>query len=175
MSWKHLIGHIPWNKGVHKSTNTGRTHFTSESTTGSKHWNWKGGKDALPFCNCGKQLSTRRVKTCVKCMHKGRLQENHPNWKNGISKHVHSTKEPKYKEWRTKVFTRDSFTCRIADIKCNGQLQAHHILRWADYPELRYDINNGITLCQFHHPRKKIDEAKLSPYFQSLVASSDYN
>jgi len=38
-----------------------------------------------------------------------------------------------------------------------------------DYPELRYEVNNGITLCHFHHPRKINDEMKLSPYFQELI------
>jgi hypothetical protein len=42
-----------------------------------------------------------------------------------------------------------------------------------EFPELRYEVNNGITLCQHHHPRKKEDVAKLSPYFQNLVASLD--
>lgn len=55
-------------------------------------------------------------------------------------------------------------------INCKGRLEAHHILSWKDYPELRYDINNGITLCHAHHPRKRDEEAELSPYFQSLVA-----
>ncbi len=41
---------------------------------------------------------------------------------------------------------------------------------WREYPELRYNINNGITLCHAHHPRKREEEAKLSPFFQQLVA-----
>jgi len=57
---------------------------------------------------------------------------------------------------------------------CKGQLQAHHILRWADYPKLRYEINNGITLCIAHHPRKRKDEAELSLYFQKLVAEMNF-
>ena len=34
---------------------------------------------------------------------------------------------------------------------------------------LRYSINNGITLCHFHHPRKWEDEIKLVQTFQGLV------
>ena len=49
-------------------------------------------------------------------------------------------------------------------------METHHILSWKDYPELHYQINNGITLCHAHHPRGKENEAKLSPYLQSLVA-----
>ena len=154
--------------GTHRSDET--KEKISKAFTGNKHWNWQGGK---PTCKCGKLLSTRKVKTCVKCMHKSRLQENHPNWKGGISKNVHSTKEPKYKEWRTSVFSRDNWKCKIADSNCKGQLQAHHILPWCDYPELRYEINNGITLCQAHHPRKRAEVKRLSPYFQDLVSVSN--
>ena len=50
-----------------------------------------------------------------------------------------------------------------------GKLEAHHILSWSKFPELRYEVNNGITLCHFHHPRKRNDEMTLSPFFQSLV------
>lgn len=74
-----------------------------------------------------------------------------------------------YSNWRKEVWNRDKFKCRIADEDCKGQLQAHHILRWVEYPKLRYEVNNGITLCHFHHPRKRVDEINLSPFFQKLV------
>ncbi len=37
--------------------------------------------------------------------------------------------------------------------------------------ELRYEVNNGIALCQFHHPRKRADEQRLILTFQGLVGS----
>lgn len=74
-----------------------------------------------------------------------------------------------YKEWRRQVWLRDNFVCKIANPNCGGRIEAHHILTWRGYPELRYQVNNGITLCHFHHPRKREDEKKLSPYFQELV------
>ena len=73
-------------------------------------------------------------------------------------------------KWSKSVKNRDKWVCRIADVNCDGRLEAHHILSWKDFPELKYEVNNGITLCHAHHPRKRVDEAKLSPYFQQLVA-----
>jgi len=77
-----------------------------------------------------------------------------------------------HKEWSKSVKNRDGWKCKIFNNDCIGRVVAHHILPWAKFPELRYQINNGITLCRFHHPRKRIDEMKLSPYFQSLVLSN---
>ena len=78
--------------------------------------------------------------------------------------------DPLQKGWRKAVKNRDGWKCRIANNNCFGKLEAHHILPWSEFPELRYEVNNGITLCHAHHPRKRSDVAKLSPYFQDLVA-----
>ncbi len=74
-----------------------------------------------------------------------------------------------YIEWRKQVWTRDSYKCNIDNIDCCGKIEAHHILGWAEYPELRYDIKNGITLCHYHHPRKREEEKRLSPFFQNII------
>ena len=50
-----------------------------------------------------------------------------------------------------------------------GELDSHHILNWQEYPELRFDVNNGITLCQFHHPRGKNQEKEQSIYLKGLI------
>lgn len=77
--------------------------------------------------------------------------------------------DTKYKYWMREVKKRDNWKCKINNEDCEGRLEAHHILDWNNFSKLRYDINNGITLCHAHHPRGRENEAKLSPYLQSLV------
>ena len=51
-----------------------------------------------------------------------------------------------YKEWRRKIFERDNYNCQICGEK-GKRLNADHILSWKNYPDLRYDLDNGRTLC----------------------------
>ena len=53
---------------------------------------------------------------------------------------------PEYKAWRRDVFERDSYTCQYCG-QIGGKLNAHHIKPYAYYPDLRTDLDNGITLC----------------------------
>lgn len=77
--------------------------------------------------------------------------------------------DPEYKQWRKNICNRDNWKCKINNSNCNGRLEVHHILGWKKYPELRYNINNGITLCHFHHPKTRKEEDRLSPYFKELI------
>lgn len=58
---------------------------------------------------------------------------------------------PEYKQWRKKVYTRDKHQCQWPGCSSRKKINAHHIKTWANFPGLRYDINNGITLCYEHH------------------------
>lgn len=48
------------------------------------------------------------------------------------------------------VLARDNFTCQFCD-QYGGYLQVDHIKGWADYPELRFEMNNCRTLCMACH------------------------
>lgn len=68
-------------------------------------------------------------------------------WKGGKTKENYTIRHTlKYRLWRESVFKRDKFTCIICR-KVGGELNADHIKKFADYPELRFSIDNGRTLC----------------------------
>jgi hypothetical protein len=54
-------------------------------------------------------------------------------------------------KWRDAIFKRDNYTCQLCG--ATAGLVAHHIRSWVNYPELRFDISNGITLCGGKHIR----------------------
>lgn len=99
------------------------------------------------------------------------IGENNPRWIKDRTKLKKQNRrnDMAYIEWRKQVWLRDNFKCKIANPDCKGRIEAHHILGWSQNSELRYEVNNGITLCHFHHPRKRKDEMRLSPYFKSLM------
>lgn len=98
---------------------------------------------------------------------------DNPSWKGGLlfRKREDRRGDSAYGEWRRQVWLRDNFKCKMSNLDCDGRLEAHHILRWNDFPELRYELNNGITLCHHHHPRNKRDEKILSPYLELLLTN----
>ena len=58
-----------------------------------------------------------------------------------------------------RVFERDNFKCQVCG-KVGGELNAHHIKEFSEYPELRFEVDNGITLCVNCH--KKIHGKKVN-------------
>lgn len=109
----------------------------------------------------GRKQSTQTIeKRSNKLRGKKRTEEqklktsgkNHYNWKGGITptnqKIRHSSE---YKLWRTAVFERDNYTCvwcGSSNINRNRTvLNADHVKPFALFPELRFAIDNGRTLC----------------------------
>lgn len=75
---------------------------------------------------------------------------NSPVWKGGISKLQNERSGYEYINWRKAVFERDHFVCQCCG-KAHRYLNAHHIYNWRDYEDLRYNLENGITLCEECH------------------------
>ena len=55
-----------------------------------------------------------------------------------------------YRLWRESVLQRDNHKCA----KCGGYGNvAHHLDGFTEYPELRFNVDNGATLCKVCHKR----------------------
>ena len=73
------------------------------------------------------------------------------NWKGGITPINQAIRNSlEYKLWRKAVFERDKYTCVFCTAR-GGYLEADHIKRFSDFPELRFAIDNGRTLCKPCH------------------------
>ncbi len=174
--YKSMIGRIPYNKGVRGSFvhSTSSKKKISISLIGNKR---NFGKYHSDFSkekisnSINLWLSNQDNLNKVKERMSLRRGENHPRWvkDRSLLKKNDRRNDSAYKQWRIGVYKRDRFKCRMNNEECLGRIEAHHILSWSRYQELRYNINNGITLCRFHHPRKIRDEERLIPEFQSIV------
>jgi predicted nucleic acid-binding Zn ribbon protein len=119
---------------------------------------------------CGKRFEltkgiTRNAKFCSRRCNgdarKGKLPKGFgksgseaPNWQGGKTKPWLLKREtPELRKWTKKVYQRDNWTCQ--DCGARGvTLHAHHIKSFSKYPELRTDLNNGVTLCVPCHSKR---------------------
>lgn len=57
----------------------------------------------------------------------------------------------RYRRWRAAVLERDGRICQ--DCGRSGS-HAHHLVSWAESSELRFDVENGVTLCPPCHAER---------------------
>lgn len=172
-------GIIPWNKGLKNiySINTKNlmrlAHLNKKHTpewkqkmsvkmTGREiYWKDKISKSHLGICPSkeakekmkkAKEGTTQSEKTRKKRSESLRGDKCYL-WKGGVTlknKIIRSNIEIRL--WREKVFKRDNYTCQKTKVK-GKRLEAHHIQNFADFPELRFDVDNGITLSEKAHDK----------------------
>jgi hypothetical protein len=74
-----------------------------------------------------------------------------PRWKGGITpENARIRLSVDMKIWRETVFRRDDFTCQECQTR-GGDMNAHHIKPFCSHPELRFDVDNGLTVCEPCH------------------------
>lgn len=75
-------------------------------------------------------------------------------------KGLRAKRDPKLTAWGKAVLERDGWQCQafrfqgcyeFSAMQCSNILDPHHISERSLRPDLRYDLNNGITLCRRHH------------------------
>ncbi len=138
----HMVGHKIWVGRRHRPESNEKNRVSNAGRRSSVQTEFKKG--IIPW---NKGIERADISG-----------EKHPNWKGGITKESYKIRNSLlYKKWRAEVFKRDDYTCQICREreKVWGKLQADHIKQFAYFPELRFDINNGRTLCEECH--KKTD------------------
>ena len=78
--------------------------------------------------------------------------ENNPNYNPNLTDEDREERRNllKNKEWRNKVFERDNYICKCCGKK-GGSLNAHHLNGYHWDKEHRFDVSNGVTLCDKCH------------------------
>lgn len=122
--------------------------------TGENNPKWTGGVREKNCQHCGKlfKCDRRRAislfeqqKFCSKaCADVGGFRytgNENTKWKDGPVKRSGTSQQ----RFRKLVLQRDGKVCRQCGSSDN--LHAHHVLPFKDAPALRWDIDNGITLC----------------------------
>lgn len=67
----------------------------------------------------------------------------------------------KYRKWRENVLIRDDYTCKHCGTKI--ELEVHHIKKFSEFEDERYEINNGVTLCkQCHMELHRLERCKVN-------------
>jgi 5-methylcytosine-specific restriction endonuclease McrA len=170
---KEKIGEMNRNPSKETRRRIGLCHIGKQPFLGKKHSkNTKiaigdalRGKKRLPFTNITRDkmriasmgrrhsLETRRK---LSELHTGipnfKIRgENHPQWRGGITSVNHKIRTSgKYRRWRVKILERDGYKCQLCP-KIGGELHVDHIKSFTFYPELRFEVDNGRTLCAKCH------------------------
>lgn len=139
---KYVWGHA--NIKLLSEVNKGRTPWNKGIKTGHIPWNkgkkgWMAG-EANPFYGKKHTEETRAKMRGAK----------NGNWRDGASrKNDLIRKSVEYLDWKVQVFIRDGRKCVLCG--STDRIEADHIKPFSIYPELRFDVSNGRTLCQPCH------------------------
>lgn len=124
-------GFVPWNKGVKTGRSTKNTSIEKLCLEcNNKFEIRKYRENTALFCS---------VTCCNKHKDSGKRTDNKK-----------ARQSVEFRLWREAVFARDNWTCQKTGAK-GGTLHPHHILNFAEYPELRFNVDNGVTLSEKAH------------------------
>jgi 5-methylcytosine-specific restriction endonuclease McrA len=114
--------------------------------------------------------STQRLRprvTCSKACRRVHMRKKADARRTSYTKHQLdrlARYSPEANQWRKSVFERDNYTCQVCKQR-GGYLEADHIKPWAYFPQLRFDMSNGRTLCRACHDKTKMNAKKMRRLF----------
>lgn len=88
---------------------------------------------------------------CRKCRHLSISREKHPNYKHNKTdeERMDDRSTIEHRIWIDSVLKRDNYTCVISGEK--KDICAHHLDNYAQFPEGRFEVSNGVTLSRKLH------------------------
>lgn len=149
---------VPARKNAKCCSNECRYTLQRTTRLGSANGRWKGGQREKVCANCGNSFQWdgqpfsiwQKRKFCSKpCVVAGQRRfrgEEHSRFNPQSTSRTRLFPDGSQREWSARVMVRDDFTCQSCG-KRGGNMHAHHIKPWKCYPELRFDVANGTTLC----------------------------
>ena len=75
--------------------------------------------------------------------------------------------------WRKQVLARDEHLCQMSSPRCEGELQVHHVVLLSRDRSRRFDPDNGVTLCRWHHEWCHLNPERARTEFQFVGHSRD--
>lgn len=154
----HRYGKPPPNKGVSPSKETrekisaslkGKIPWNKNKKTGMIPWN-KGTKGVTK----GWPKGMKQTKEHIAKLGKIRSTKVGPiaaNWRGGITPINQQIRDSiDGTLWKNAVFSRDNYTCQKTGVR-GEKLVAHHIFNFATHKEMRFAIDNGVTLSVDAH------------------------
>jgi len=161
-------GHIPWNKGkkhtyevIEKMRKIKLGKKMSEETCKKISKARKGKKQYEMTEAIRIKISKNNARIWLGKKRPELSGDKHPNWKGGITPINESIRNSRdYKEWQKLVIKKDLYICLHCG-EVDSRLEADHIKPFSVYPELRFDINNGQTLCKVCHKIKTKQDWKI--------------
>lgn len=115
----------------------------------SKRQKGKPSNNAIGGWNKGikmASLSKETIEKRIKTIKRNKLKSGYK------TKEYHRIRISKeFLDWRDFVFKRDDYTCQLCQKRGGVNLNAHHIEYFHKCPELRFEVNNGITFCKGCH------------------------
>ena len=91
-------------------------------------------------------------RSCPQCKIRNFTGENNPRWNNELTDEERNEERNtvEYKQWRDECFKRDNYTCQLTG-EVGGRLEVHHIYSYDKHKELRFEVDNGITISKDIH------------------------
>ena len=121
---------------------------------------------------------------CPECYLLNSRGENSPHWNHELTNEdrensSNRNRDPNTRLWVKAVLDRDNHTCQCCNSRRSLTLIAHHIDSWKEFKSDRFNVDNGVTLCEnchkAYHKRWGKDKANHNSFYFWMAEQSTVN